>query len=138
MAYQKIPDLDTKGLRQFGLILGGILASVFGLLLPWKWGWHALPNWYWIGAGAAIALWALLHADSMRCLYTAWMRVALVIGGVINAVILAAVFFLIVTPMGLFARWRGWDPLSRRFARDEGTYRVRSRAAAKNHMERTY
>ena len=138
MAHEEIPELDTNGLRQFGLILGGILASVFGLLLPWKWGWHALPNWYWIGTGATIAVWALLHADSMRGLYKAWMRVALSIGSIINAVILSIVFFLIVTPMGLAGRWWGRDPLSRRFAKDEDTYRVRSRVAVKNHMERTY
>ena len=62
MSQQEIPELDPKGLRQFGLILGGILAVVFGLLLPWKWEWNALPNWYWIGGGAVIAAWALLDA----------------------------------------------------------------------------
>ena len=138
MSRQEIPELDTKGLRQFGLILGGILAVIFGLLLPWKWEWNALPNWYWIGAGAVIAAWALFDAGSMRGLYKAWMRVAMAIGSVVNAVILAMVFFLLITPMGLVSRMMGNDPMRRSLDANAGSYRVNSKVAERDHMERTY
>ncbi len=138
MSHQEIPELDTKGLRQFGLTLGGILAVVFGLLLPWKWEWNALPNWYWIAGGAVIAAWALIDAGSMRSLYRAWMRVAMAIGSVVNAVILAIVFFLLITPMGLLSRMMGKDPMRRSIDANAGSYRVKSKLAERDHMERTY
>ena len=31
----KIPVLDRKGLREFGLVTGGIIAGLFGLFFPW-------------------------------------------------------------------------------------------------------
>ena len=30
-----IPELDKKGLRQFGLMAGGFVIGIFGLLFPW-------------------------------------------------------------------------------------------------------
>jgi len=34
-----MPDnqMSNKNLREFGLVTGGMLALVFGLLLPWIW-----------------------------------------------------------------------------------------------------
>ena len=41
-----IPELDRAGLRQFGLLMGGFVALVFGLLLPWLFE-RTLPLWPW-------------------------------------------------------------------------------------------
>jgi Saxitoxin biosynthesis operon protein SxtJ len=46
----------------------------------------------------------------------AWMALAAVLSYVSTRVILAVVFFLIVTPIGLIKRAMGWDPLHRRSA----------------------
>jgi hypothetical protein len=35
MTMHSIPELDARGLRQFALTTGGIVAGLFGLLLPW-------------------------------------------------------------------------------------------------------
>lgn len=138
MLHQKIPDLDYNGLRQFGLILGGILVGVFGFLLPWKWQWNALPNWYCIGGGVVIVAWALIDASSMRGLYRTWMRVVMPIGSIVNAVILAIVFFLLITPMGLVHRMMGKDPMRRSLHSSASSYRIKSKVAARDHMERMY
>jgi len=138
MAKHEIPELDTKGLRQFGLILGGILCVLFGFLLPWIWSWQSLPNWIFIGLGIAIIIWALLGPDSMRPLYYGWMRIALVIGNTVNSIILAIVFFVVITPMGLFMRMLGKDPLRRKIDKQAKSYRVVSKARLKNHIERPF
>ena len=138
MAHNEIPELDTRGLRQFGLMLGAILTLVFGLLLPWSWGWESSPNQWWIGTGAAVAAWAMLAPDSMRGLYYCWMRVAMVIGHVINTMILAVVFFIVITPMGVVMRLMGKDPMRRTLDKDMSSYRVASKLAARNHVERPY
>lgn len=36
--FNHIPELDKRGLRNFGLITGALFASLFGLLLPWRFG----------------------------------------------------------------------------------------------------
>ena len=138
MSYSEIPELDTKGLRQFGLMLGAILAVVFGLLLPWIWGWKNLPNMYWIATGAAIVAWALLAPDSMRGLYKRWMRVALLIGHVVNSIILGIVFYIVITPMGIVMRMLGKDPMRRNLDENVKTYRVVSKVPDRNHFERPF
>jgi len=138
MARHDIPELDTRGLRQFGLILGGILCVLFGFLLPWLWNWDSQPNWVFIGIGIATIIWALLAPDSMKLLYYGWMRIALLIGNTINSIILAVVFFVVITPMGLVMRMLGKDPLRRKIDEQAISYRVASKARPKNHMERPF
>jgi len=125
-------------LRQFGLLLGSILAVVFGFLLPWSWEWESQPSLVWIGIGIAVVVWALIAPDSMRSLYRIWMRVALKIGHIVNSVILAIVYFLVITPMGIVMRLLGKDPMRRELDRNVASYRVISKVAARNHVERPY
>ena len=138
MQYRDIPELDSKGLRQFGLMLGGVLVLLFGLLLPWLWQWQQFPNLYWVGAGLACVFWAMLAPDSMVVVYHGWMRMALVIGNIVNTIILAFVFYIVITPMGLVMRMMGKDPMQRRLDKGLPSYRVISRVADRNHVERPY
>lgn len=134
----EIPELDTKGLQQFGFILGGIFILGFGLFLPWMWGWKSLPNYLWVSLGGGIVIWALLLPNSLRSLYVNWMRVAMVIGHVVNSVILALVFFMVITPMALMMKVLGKDPMSRKLDKNIKSYRVNSKILNKNHFERPY
>ena len=111
---------------------------IFGLLLPWMWEWDQLPNLQWVGTGALVVVWAMVAPDSMAGLYYGWMRVALVIGKVINSVILAIVFFIVITPMGFVMRMMGKDPMRRMLDENLKSYRVISKVAARNHVERPY
>lgn len=138
MSQHDIPELDTKGLRQFGLILGGMLCILFGFLLPWMWSWQSLPNWVFIGIGFVIIIWALLAPDSIRTLYNSWMRVALLIGNTVNMVILAIVFYLVIMPMGLVMRMLGKDPLRLKLDHQVKSYRVKCKVSPKSHMERPF
>ena len=142
MSHNEIPELDTAGLRQFGLMLGGILIVIFGFILPWswewEWEWENLPDYQWIATGALVVAWALIAPDSMRGLYHGWMWVAMKIGHVVNSVILAIVYFLVITPMGLVMRLLGKDPMRRTLDKDVVSYRVISKVPAKDHVERPY
>jgi len=138
MSVHEIPELDSKGLRQFGLMLGAVLALIPGVLLPWINGWTLLPNPYWIAGGLVIAVWALVAEDSMRGLYCGWMRVAMLIGNIINRIILAIVFYMVIFPMGIIMRLMGKDPMRRALDPDANTYRVASKVAPKNHVERPF
>lgn len=54
-AAHEIPELDRKGLRQFGLVTGGIVAGLFGLLFPWLLE-RALPLWPSLGGVRGLSL----------------------------------------------------------------------------------
>ena len=137
-SHNEIPELDTRGLRQFGLMLGGVLALIFGLLLPWIRKWEHLPDLQWIGAGAVVIAWSLIAPGSMNGLYRGWMRIAMAIGNVINAIVLAIVFFIVITPMGIVMRMVGRDPMHRTLDKSVASYRVISKVAARNHVERPF
>jgi len=138
MLHNEIPELDSKGLRQFGLILGGILIVLFGFLLPWSREWDGFPNYLWIMAGTLVVAWALIAPGSMRGLYRGWMRISMMIGNVMNRVILAIVYFIVITPMGVVMRLMDKDPMRRKLDKSVASYRVLSKVRHRNHVERPY
>jgi len=136
MLKHDIPELDKKGLRQFGLMMAGFIAGIFGLVLPWMWG-LAYPLWPW-ATGVVFLVWAVGSPASLRPMYMGWMKVAMVIGGVINHLVLAVVFYVVMLPMGLVMRAMGKDPMARKFDKTMKSYRVMSKAPVRNHMERPF
>lgn len=130
-----IPELDRKGLREFGLVTGGILVGLFGLLLPWLLG-RDFPRWPWI-VMAVLAVWSLVAPLSLRHVYRVWMRFGLLMGRITTPLILGIVFFGVVTPMGLVRRAFGGDAMARRFS-DAQSYRVASRQAPTKNLEKPF
>ena len=59
---------------------------------------------------------------AIKWIYIAWMSVAFVLGFVMAHVILALLFFLIITPLGLIARLSGKDFLSLKLDRSAKSY----------------
>ncbi len=131
-----IPELDRAGLKRFGLVTGGLVAVLFGLLLPWLLG-VPWPVWPWV-VGGALALWALAAPQSLKPVYRIWMRFGLIMGGIMNRVILGLVFFVVLLPLGLVMRLTGRDPLARRFEPGASTYRVASRVRPDSSMENPF
>ena len=132
----EIPELDRKGLRQFGLMFAGFMGVVFGLLLPWVWHWN-FPVWPWV-LSAGFLLWSWLAPQSINPFYRLWMRLGMAIGKVVTFVLLGTVFFAMVLPMGLFMRLRGWDPMKRRIDADVPSYRVTSKPIPQKNMEKPF
>ena len=133
---QAIPELDRKGLREFGLVTGGIFAGLFGLFFPWLLA-RPSPYWPWI-IGAALALWALGAPATMRGFYRLWMRLAFLLNRVTTPVIMGLVFFVIITPIALIMRLSGRDPMARRIDRNIKSYRTPASKLPKAHMERPF
>jgi hypothetical protein len=127
---------DEKQLRDFGLITGTIFAGLFGLLLPGLKA-HALPLWpffLWV----ALSVPALLRPRLLKYPYAVWVRVGAVLGWMNSRIILGVIFYLIIVPMGLAARLFGYDPMARQFSREIDTYRLPSRQAPHNGVERPF
>jgi hypothetical protein len=131
-----IPELDARGLRQFALSTGGIVAVLFGLILPWLFD-AGLPYWPWVLA-AILAVWGLASPKSLGPVYRGWMRFGLAVSRVTTPLVLTLVFFLVFMPAGLIMRLTGHDPMQRRLSPDAASYREPSRAAAPESMEKPY
>ncbi len=131
-----IPQLDRKGLREFGLVTGGIVAVLFGLFLPWLLE-YAWPTWPWVLAGALTA-WALIHPMSLNPVYRGWMRIGHVLGWISTRIVLSVVFYLMITPMSFIMRLFRYDPMRRRQDADAASYRTICNPRPKEHMERPF
>jgi len=98
--------------REFGLIVG----SVFVLLSLW-WlyrGKFATAAYVLSAAGSALVFCGLVFPRLLTVPRRFWMKLAEGMSFISSRIILAVVFFLVLTPIGLVKRAMGWDPLQRR------------------------
>lgn len=136
MNMHEIPKLDKKGLRDFGLILGGMVGFVFGIVLPFIWR-HSSPVWPW-GVLGVLWVWALAAPLTLNPVYQVWMRFGQALGWVETRIVLGVIFYLIVFPLGLIMRLLGHEPMCRSFDRNLETYRVLSQVRTRESMEKPF
>lgn len=131
-----IPELDRKGLRDFGLVTGGIVAVLFGLFFPWLLE-RPLPAWPWyvllvLGGVGLVAPMAL------RPVYRVWMRFGLLMSKVTTPIIMGLVFYVAVTPMGLLMRLAGKDAMARNLRDKVASYRIKTEALPPKRLEKPF
>ncbi len=123
--------------REFGLVVGG----VFVLLAGWWFyrGKYVSAVQILLPLGGLLVLLGLVWPRALVLPNKAWMLLAEGLSYVTTRVILALVFFLMVTPIGFVKRLSGWDPLSRRSASSESYWRRYSeRQRDRRHYEKMY
>jgi len=101
--------------REFGLTVGGI----FVLLAGW-WlyrGKFVTATAAILPLGTLLVFLGMLWPRALVVPHKLWMLLAEGLSFVSTRLILALVFFLIVTPIGIVKRLMGWDPLNRRGGR---------------------
>jgi ABC-type xylose transport system permease subunit len=123
--------------REFGLIVGGVLLALSGwwfyrgkfpTLLP-----LTLP------LGGLLVLLGLIFPAALVWPNKAWMALAEVLSFITTRIILAFVFFVIVTPIGFVKRLFGWDPLHRRAAKSDSYWKPYSeRQRDPRHYEKMF
>ena len=129
-------DLDIKQLRRFGLTVGGIIAGLFGAVLPYLLN-YTFPFWPWI-VGAVLAAWALAHPASLKPVFRGWMLVGHGLGWINSRVILGIAFLMVILPTAIAMRLARRDPLARAIEKDRRSYRVPSTNQPKKHFERPF
>jgi hypothetical protein len=113
---------DRRELRHFGLGLAVLLVLIFWGLLPWLWGYER-PAWP-LAAGAVVAAAALGWPLAIYPLYRALLPVSRVIGFVNTWLLLGAVFFGILLPVGWVLRRLGRLQYHTRFDPQASSYRI--------------
>jgi len=132
----EIPELDRKGLREFALVTGGVVAVLFGLFFPWLLE-SRVPLWPWVIAGV-LGGWGLAAPMSLQPVYRAWMKLGLLLSRITTPLILGIVFYGLILPMGLVMRLMGRDPMARRFDDAAESYRVKHQKAPRINVERPF
>jgi Kef-type K+ transport system membrane component KefB len=131
-----IPELDREGLRGFAWQTGAALVVIFGIVLPWLAG-FPWPVWPWV-VGGALAAWGVVAPTSLGPVYRGWMRFGLLLNRIVSPIVLGIVFYVVITPVSLFMKVIGRDPMRRGFDEDVSTYRVPSKRRSKEQMERPF
>jgi len=110
-----------RELRQFAGIWFPAFWAIVAVLIGSRTGhWH-LPIAL-LSVAAAIAVAGLIQPRLMRPIYIAWMCAAFPIGWTVSHLLLAAVFYLLIAPLGLLLRLFGRDKLKLRFDPGAKTY----------------
>jgi hypothetical protein len=105
--------------REFGLMVGGAFTALGG----W-WVYRGKPGVLtaiFLGLGAGLMLLGALLPIALVLPNRAWMGLAAVLSSIATRIILAIIFFGLVTPIGIVKRLFGWDPLCRR-SNSAGSY----------------
>jgi hypothetical protein len=126
---------ETKQLHAFGSIVGG----GFGIIGLWPWVVRGQgPRWWALALGLALVLAALVRPASLGLPYRVWMTLGVALGWINTRIILAVIFYGLVTPIGVVIRLCGRDPMGRRFDPTAGSYRVPSTPRPGSHMLRQF
>jgi hypothetical protein len=102
MLLQDFKELKTgkRELRKFGLLVGAVFAAI-GLLYFAR---HK-PNFVWfLWPGLVLIAFGLALPRLLKPVYLVWMSLALLMGYVVSNVLLTFFFFIVITPVGLFAK----------------------------------
>jgi hypothetical protein len=111
-------DIRPGSDRNFGLVF----AAVFGVIGAWPLvGAHA-PRWWALVIAGAFAIVALAKPDLLRPLNWVWFRFGILLARIMNPLVMGAVFFLCVTPMGWIMRLAGKDLLAQRWSQASNSY----------------
>ena len=132
----EIPELDQKGLRNFAWMFAAVVASLFGLILPWlldlDWPWEP-----WVIA-IVFATWGLVAPNTLRPFYRLWMRFGFVMNAIMTRIVLSVVFYAVLLPYGLVFRLARKDPMHRTWEHQLSSYRVKSPKTPARNMEKPF
>lgn len=116
--YSREDKIQGSSDRSFGLVFAGFFAFVGAVKV-----WVGNPLWPWWLAGAAgAAVLALLRPAWLAPLNRLWMKLGLLLFKIVNPVVMALMFFVVVTPIGLLLRICKKDILRRKIDRGASSY----------------
>lgn len=116
-----------KELREFGLTIGAVLILIAGFAL-----WRGKGSGaYFLAAGLLFSGFGAAAPEALKPLQKIWMAFSAAIGYFMSRVILALLFYCVVTPIGAVMRLFGKDILDQRMSKDSPSYWRERPVAAK-------
>jgi hypothetical protein len=137
MAQSPVKEKSWRIEREFGLVVGGMLL----LLSSWwiyRGKFHSVRQ-VTFPSGALLLILGIIFPRALVYPNKAWMALAEVLSFISTRIILAFVYFAVITPIGVVKRFFGWDPLYRRAAASESYWRPYSeRQRDPKHYEKMF
>jgi hypothetical protein len=91
-----------------------------------------------VGLAAFLLIPAIVFPKSLVWVHKGWMVLGHILGWINTRIILGSVFYMIVTPIGLFRRWLGKDPMGRQLRPDLKSYRILRNRRPASHLTKQY
>lgn len=113
-------DATRQELAWFGLLLL-VFCVLLGIIVWRATGTFAVSRYIW-AAGLALSILYYAVPPLRVRLFAGWMYASYPIAWVVSHVLLAAIYFGLLTPFGLVMRLVGYDPLRRRLDKDATSY----------------
>jgi hypothetical protein len=111
---------DKSDWKKFGITMG-IILTIIGFFLLWK----KNNNYdYILYLAAAFFITGLILPSILRPIYKAWMALAMVMNFIMTKIIMAVIFYLIVTPTGFIASLTGKKFLDMKIDKNAKSYWV--------------
>ena len=128
-------EITSQKLRSFGFTVGGIFALIafWPLMLRGE-----DPRWWALVIATGLLVPAVVFPRSLVWVHKGWMAIGHVLGWINTRIILGFVFYLVVTPIGIFRRWLGKDPMGRQLRPDLDSYRVDRKPRPASHLTKQY
>ncbi len=111
-------ESSEKKLKEFGLLVGGVLCAL-GILL-WCRGRGTYP--YFFLSGITLVVTGAASPIALKPLQKVWMTLAILLGWVMTRVLLSVLFYLTFTPIGLIMRLTGKDLLDQKLEPQKRSY----------------
>jgi hypothetical protein len=128
-------EITPKQLRSFGLMVGGIFAAIAVWPLMIR---DEEARWWALIFAAFLILPAAVFPAALAWPYKGWMWIGYVVGWINTRIILGFIFYFIVTPIGIFRRWIGKDPMGRKLRADFDSYRILRKPRPASHLKQQY
>lgn len=115
---------SDRELRQFAGIWFPLFWVIVGGLILWRGGSSFVAGSI-VVVAVVVGIVGLVWPRVMRPIFVGWMCAAFPIGWVVSHLLLAVVFYCVITPLGLVMRLCGRDKLRMRMEPEAKTYWVR-------------
>ena len=110
------PNMSSD--RSFGFVFAGFAALVATFML-WR---MQIAFWGWLAAAGFFALLSVFLPRALHPLNVLWFKFGLLLHHIVTPVMLALMYFLVFTPMGMLMRLLNRRPLNLRFERNTQSY----------------
>jgi Saxitoxin biosynthesis operon protein SxtJ len=101
---------ETGSNRAFGCTVGAILMAI-GAARAFIAGAATPVSFLLIGAGAGLVLFGIAAPSRLAVLNRLWLRLGVVISKIVNPIVMAILFYFVISPMALVMRMAGRRPL---------------------------
>ena len=111
-------NIKVDKLREFALVMAAAFLAVSAIIL-FKQKTNPLPA---VLLAAGFAASGIFLPSALKPVYMAWMKLAFILSWINTRLILAIIFYLLFTPIGILMRLFGKDLLEKRIDRNKDSY----------------